>query len=301
MLTFKDDLVFRSCPFNSPQQARDAYAAHGISLGIEGGESGMRPSGLRSGAASATYTSAVRRYHLTTFGCQMNSHDSERIKGMLESLGLGEAASKDDADIVVFNTCTIREKPDTKLSAYLGDAGARKRQNPDLVIAVGGCFAEAQQERIFDLYPQVDVAFGPGSIPHLGDWVGAGGEGVERGRFGTHEHFAGHLPQHRERAAHAWVQVSMGCNSTCSYCIVPAVRGREQSRRPGDIVAEVTRLAADGVREITLLGQNVNSWGRDLAPASRPSSASCFAPAIRSRESSGSDSRARIRRTSASR
>ncbi len=185
---------------------------------------------------------------------------------MLESLGLGEATSKEDADIVVFNTCTIREKPDTKLSAYLGDAGARKRENPDLVIAVGGCFAEAQQERIFDLYPQVDVAFGPGSIPHLGDWVGVGGVGVERGRFGTHEHFAGHLPQHRERAAHAWVQVSMGCNSTCSYCIVPAVRGREQSRRPGDIVAEVTRLAADGVREITLLGQNVNSWGRDLAP-----------------------------------
>ena len=225
----------------------------------------VSPLGRGSPGAGA-YTSPVRRYHLTTFGCQMNSHDSERIKGMLESLGLGEATSKEDADVVVFNTCTIREKPDTKLSAYLGDAGARKRENPDLVIAVGGCFAEAQQERIFDLYPQVDVAFGPGSIPHLGDWVGAGGEGVERGRFGTHEHFAGHLPQHRERAAHAWVQVSMGCNSTCSYCIVPAVRGREQSRRPGDIVAEVTQLAADGVREITLLGQNVNSWGRDLAP-----------------------------------
>jgi tRNA-2-methylthio-N6-dimethylallyladenosine synthase len=208
----------------------------------------------------------MRRYHLTTFGCQMNSHDSERIKGMLESLGLGEASAKEDADVVVFNTCTIREKPDTKLSAYLGDAGALKRENPDLVIAVGGCYAEAQRERIFDLYPQVDVAFGPGSIPHLGDWIGAGGDGVDRGSFGTHEHFAGHLPERRERRASAWVQVSMGCNSTCSYCIVPAVRGREQSRRPGDIVAEVTRLAVDGVREITLLGQNVNSWGRDLAP-----------------------------------
>ena len=186
----------------------------------------------------------MRRYHLTTFGCQMNNHDSERIKGMLESLGLGEATSKDDADVVIFNTCTIREKPDTKLSAYLGDAGARKRESPDLVIAVGGCYAEAQRDRIFELYPQVDVAFGPGSIPHLGDWIGAGGEGVSRGRFGTHEHFAGDLPQHRERQAHAWVQVSMGCNSSCSYCIVPAVRGREQSRRPGDIVAEVTRLAS---------------------------------------------------------
>ncbi len=207
----------------------------------------------------------MRRYHVTTFGCQMNAHDSERIKGMLESLGLGEAPSQDGADVLVFNTCTIREKPDTKLAAYLGEAGARKRQNPDLVVAVGGCYAEAQRERIFELYPQVDVAFGPGSIPHLGEWIGAGGH-APRGRFGTHEHFAGDLPMHRERAFSAWVQVSMGCNSKCAYCIVPAVRGREQSRRPGEIVAEVTRLAADGVREITLLGQNVNSWGRDLRP-----------------------------------
>ncbi len=208
----------------------------------------------------------MRRYHVTTFGCQMNAHDSERIKGMLEDLGIGEATSADEADVFVFNTCTIREKPDTRLAAYLGDAGARKRENPELVIAVGGCYAEAQRERIFELYPFVDVAFGPGSIPHLAEWVGAGGHGVARGRFGTHEHFAGHLPARRGRAFQAWVQVSMGCNSKCAYCIVPAVRGREQSRRPGDIVAEVERLAADGVREITLLGQNVNSWGRDLAP-----------------------------------
>jgi tRNA-2-methylthio-N6-dimethylallyladenosine synthase len=196
----------------------------------------------------------------------MNAHDSERIKGMLESLGLGETHDPGAADVVVFNTCTIREKPDTKLASYLGQAAARKREQPDMVIAVGGCYAEAQRERLFELYPFVDVAFGPGSIPHLADWVGAGGQGVDRGRFGAHEHFAGHLPQHRERRHQAWVQVSMGCNSSCSYCIVPAVRGREQSRRPGDIVAEVTRLAGEGVREITLLGQNVNSWGRDLAP-----------------------------------
>ena len=173
----------------------------------------------------------MRRYHVTTFGCQMNAHDSERIKGMLESLGLGEATAPEDADVLVFNTCTIREKPDTKLAAYLGDAGARKRQNPELVVAVGGCYAEAQRERIFALYPQVDVAFGPGSIPHLGEWIGAGGQ-APRGRFGTHDHFAGNLPMHRERSFSAWVQVSMGCNSKCAYCIVPAVRGREQSRRP---------------------------------------------------------------------
>jgi len=197
----------------------------------------------------------------------MNAHDSERIKGMLEELGLGEAATADEADVVVFNTCTIREKPDTKLAAYLGEAAARKREDPDRVIAVGGCYAEAQRELIFQRYPFVDVAFGPGSIAHLADWLGAGGVGVARGRFGLDDRaFAAELPMHRERSYQAWVQVSMGCNSVCSYCIVPAVRGREQSRRPGEIVAELTRLAGQGVREITLLGQNVNSWGRDLRP-----------------------------------
>jgi tRNA-2-methylthio-N6-dimethylallyladenosine synthase len=211
----------------------------------------------------------MRRYHVTTFGCQMNAHDSERIKGMLESLGLGEAAAQEDADVLVFNTCTIREKPDTKLAAYLGDAAARKRRQPDLVVAVGGCYAEAQRERIFERYPFVDVAFGPGSIPHLGDWIETGGFAVPRGRFGAHDTFAAALPMHRERRFSAWVQVSMGCNSKCAYCIVPAVRGREQSRRPGEILAEVEALARDGVREVTLLGQNVNSWGRDLAPELR--------------------------------
>ena len=207
-----------------------------------------------------------RKYSVTTFGCQMNAHDSERIKGMLESLGLGEATTPDEADVIVFNTCTIREKPDTRLAAYLGNAGAMKRDRPDVVIAVGGCYAEAQRDRIFEQYPFVDVAFGPGSIPHLGTWIAAGGYAVPRGRFGAHEHFAADLPLHTERRFQAWVQVSMGCNSVCAYCIVPAVRGREQSRRPGEIVAEVEQLAAVGVREITLLGQNVNSWGRDLAP-----------------------------------
>jgi tRNA-2-methylthio-N6-dimethylallyladenosine synthase len=212
----------------------------------------------------------TRRYWVTTFGCQMNAHDSERIKGMLEELGLGEASSADEADVVIFNTCTIREKPDTKLAAYLGDASARKREDPDRVIAVGGCYAEAQRERIFELYPEVDVAFGPGSIAHLGEWLGAGGIGVARSRFGLDNRaFAATLPAHRERSFQAWVQVSMGCNSRCAYCIVPSVRGRETSRRPGDVIAEVTRLAGEGVTEITLLGQNVNSWGRDLAPAIR--------------------------------
>src|SRR4051812_39201583 len=212
--------------------------------------------------------SSMRRYHVTTFGCQMNAHDSERIKGMLEELGLGEAPSQGEADVIVLNTCTIREKPDTKFAAYMGNAAALKREHPHTVIAVGGCYAEAQRERLFSLYPDVDVAFGPGTISHLGDWLGAGGHGVDRGAWGIADErrFAAKLPMHRERRFQAWVQISMGCNSTCSYCIVPAVRGREVSRRPGEVLAEVTQLAQEGVREITLLGQNVNSWGRDLLP-----------------------------------
>ena len=210
----------------------------------------------------------MRRYHVTTFGCQMNAHDSERIKGMLEEIGLGEASSQEEADVIVFNTCTIREKPDTRFAAHMGNAAAQKRERPDTVVAVGGCYAEAQRERLFSLYPDVDVAFGPGTISHLGEWLGAGGFGVARGAWGTGEErrFAAVLPTHRERPFQAWVQISMGCNSTCAYCIVPAVRGREVSRRPGDVLAEVTRLAQEGVRELTLLGQNVNSWGRDLLP-----------------------------------
>jgi tRNA-2-methylthio-N6-dimethylallyladenosine synthase len=209
----------------------------------------------------------VKRYFVTTFGCQMNAHDSERLKGMLEELGLGEATAADQADVLVFNTCTVREKPDQRFAAHLAQAAALKRADPDRIIAVGGCYAEAQRERVFELYPEVDVAFGPGSIAHLGEWLGAGGQGVPRGKFGTEQRaFAADLPTRRERTFQAWVQVSMGCNSVCSYCIVPAVRGREVSRRPGEIVAEVTRLAAGGVREVTLLGQNVNSWGRDLLP-----------------------------------
>ena len=217
-----------------------------------------------SGAAGVPYA-RMRRYFVTTFGCQMNAHDSERIKGMLESIGLGEAVAQDEADVVVFNTCTIREKPDQRLAAHLAQAKALKDRDPERVIAVGGCYAEAQRERIFELYPFVDVAFGPGSISHLGEWLGAGGD-APRSAFGTADErrFSATLPLHRERSFQAWVQISMGCNSTCAYCIVPSVRGREASRRPGEILAEIEQLAQDGVREVTLLGQNVNSYGRDL-------------------------------------
>ena len=238
----------------------------------------------------------MKRYHVTTFGCQMNAHDSERIKGMLEELGLGEAVSQADADVIVFNTCTIREKPDQRFAAHLGNAKMLKRADPEKVIAVGGCYAEAQRERLFDLYPFVDVAFGPGTIPHLAEWLGTGGT-APRGRFGTGEEreFAGELPMHRERRFQAWVQVSMGCNSVCSYCIVPSVRGREVSRRPGEILAEVTGLAGRAsVRS--------RSWARTSTPTAAISGAasptSC-APSTPSRASTASGSRARTRRTSA--
>jgi tRNA-2-methylthio-N6-dimethylallyladenosine synthase len=210
----------------------------------------------------------MRRYYVQTFGCQMNVHDSERVKGLLESLGMGEAVTPEQADLLVFNTCTIREKADERLVAHLMDARAAKRRDPEKVIAVGGCWSESMRDEVFELYPFVDLAFGPGAIHVLGEYVMAGGE-IDRGHFGTFDRFAGHLPSKRERAYQAWLQISQGCNSTCSYCIVPSVRGREQSRRAADLVDEASALAADGVVELTLLGQNVNSWGRDLPVGER--------------------------------
>jgi tRNA-2-methylthio-N6-dimethylallyladenosine synthase len=208
----------------------------------------------------------VRRYFVTTFGCQMNAHDSERIKGMLEELGMGEAPALEDADVMVFNTCTIREKAESRLAAHLGLAKTLKNADPERVLAVGGCFAEVQREQLFARFPQVDFAFGPGSIAELGEWLKAKRNGAAHGSFGTRDErkFAAELPVRRERPFQAWVQISMGCNSVCSYCIVPTVRGREMSRTPGEILAEIESLAKEGVREITLLGQNVNSYGRDL-------------------------------------
>src|SRR5690242_14151552 len=196
----------------------------------------------------------------------MNAHDSERIKGHLEERGLGAAPSQQQADVIVLNTCTSREKPDTRFAAHMGKSAKLKRERPGTVVAGCGRYAEAHGRRLFTLYPDVALAFGPGTISRLGDWLGAGGEGVERGSFGIGEEraLAARLPVHRQRRFQAWVQVSMGCNSVCSYCIVPAVRGRETSRRPGEILAEIEQLALEGVREVTLLGQNVNSYGRDV-------------------------------------
>ena len=204
----------------------------------------------------------ARRYHVTTFGCQMNEHDSERMRGMLESLGYEEAAERDDADLILFNTCSIRESADSRFLAHLGQAKRLKAEDPSRVVGVGGCWAQSVKDEVFERFPFVDVAFGPGQIHRLAEFLTTDSIGAQ-GYF-EFEGFAGHLPMKRAREFQAWLQISQGCNCACSYCIVPSTRGREVSRPPGELLAEVQRLAADGVREVTLLGQNVNSYGRDL-------------------------------------
>jgi tRNA-2-methylthio-N6-dimethylallyladenosine synthase len=217
----------------------------------------------------------MKHYHLTTFGCQMNEHDSERIKGMLDSLGYAEAPSRASADLILFNTCSIREAADSRFVAHLGEAKRLKREDPQRVIGVGGCWAQSVKEEVFARFPFVDVAFGPGQVPKLAEFLTS--DSLTAQGFFEFEGFTGHLPAKRARPFQGWVQISVGCNSVCSYCIVPSTRGREVSRRPGELVEEVAGLAADGVREVTLLGQNVNSYGRDLARDERISFAQLLA------------------------
>jgi tRNA-2-methylthio-N6-dimethylallyladenosine synthase len=204
----------------------------------------------------------MKRYHVTTFGCQMNEHDSERMKGMLESLGYAEATAAEDADVILFNTCSIREKADSRFVAHLQQAKGLKARDPERIIGVGGCWAQSVKDEVFARFPFVDVAFGPGQVHKLAEFLTS--DSITAQGFFEFEGFTGHLPDKRAREFQAWVQISVGCNCRCSYCIVPSTRGREVSRPADEVVAEVRRLAADGVREVTLLGQNVNSYGRDL-------------------------------------
>jgi tRNA-2-methylthio-N6-dimethylallyladenosine synthase len=207
----------------------------------------------------------VPSFHVTTFGCQMNEHDSERMKGMLESLGYAETADRDAADLVLFNTCSIREAADERFLAHLHQAAAvKRRHNPEMVIGVGGCWAQSVKEEIFERFPFVDVAFGPGQVHRLAEFLTS--DSLTAQGFFEFEGFTGHLPAKRERDFQGWIQISAGCNMVCSYCIVPSTRGREVSRTFEELVEEAERLAADGVVEVTLLGQNVNSWGRSLRP-----------------------------------
>jgi len=210
----------------------------------------------------------MKGYHLTTFGCQMNEHDSERMKGMLESLGYKEAPERAAADLILFNTCSIRETADSRFIAHLGEAKRLKREQPDRVVGVGGCWAQSLKEEVFERFPFVDVAFGPGQVHKLAEFLTS--DSLTAQGYFEFEGFTGHLPARRTRPFQGWLQISVGCNCACSYCIVPSTRGREVSRPADELVAEVGAMAADGVREVTLLGQNVNSYGRDLKANGHP-------------------------------
>jgi tRNA-2-methylthio-N6-dimethylallyladenosine synthase len=209
----------------------------------------------------------MKKFHVTTFGCQMNEHDSERMKGMLTSLGYSESGQRDEADLILFNTCSIRENADNRFVSHLGEAKRLKSEDPERIIGVGGCWAQSVKDEVFRRFPFVDVAFGPGQIHKLAEFLNS--DQLTAQGFFEFEDFAGHLPAHRARQFQGWLQISQGCNCVCSYCIVPSTRGREQSRDPEELLLEARKLAADGVREITLLGQNVNSYGRDLPKQSR--------------------------------
>lgn len=213
----------------------------------------------------------------------MNVHDSERLAGLLEAAGYRRAAEGTDADIVVFNTCAVRENADNKLYGNLSHLAPRKQRDPDMQIAVGGCLAQKDRDAVLGRAPWVDVVFGThniGSLPAL----------LERARHNREaqveiaealEEFPSALPAARESAYAGWVSISVGCNNTCTFCIVPALRGKEVDRRPGDILAEVESLVSQGVLEVTLLGQNVNAYGVSFADPDTPRDRGAFAALLR--------------------
>ncbi|HEV2779440.1 MAG TPA: tRNA (N6-isopentenyl adenosine(37)-C2)-methylthiotransferase MiaB [Actinophytocola sp.] len=205
----------------------------------------------------------VRTYQVRTYGCQMNVHDSERLAGLLEAAGYRKAAEGSDADVVVFNTCAVRENADNRLYGNLGHLRPTKNAHPGMQIAVGGCLAQKDRGEIVRRAPWVDVVFGThnlGSLPVLLDRA-RHNRRAEVEILESLEVFPSTLPARRDSAHSGWVSISVGCNNTCTFCIVPSLRGKEKDRRPGEILAEVSALVAEGVLEVTLLGQNVNSYG----------------------------------------
>jgi tRNA-2-methylthio-N6-dimethylallyladenosine synthase len=204
-----------------------------------------------------------RSYHVRTFGCQMNVHDSERLSGLLEGAGYSRAGTADEADVVVLNTCAVRENADNKLYGNLGQLAPNKRRRPGMQIAVGGCLAQKDRSEIVRRAPWVDVVFGThnmGSLPALLDRARHNQE-AQVEILESLEVFPSTLPVRRESGYAGWVSISVGCNNTCTFCIVPSLRGTEKDRRPGDVLAEIEALVADGALEVTLLGQNVNTYG----------------------------------------
>lgn len=210
------------------------------------------------------------KYHVRTYGCQMNEHDSERIAGLLETDGMAETDSFDDADVIVLNTCCIRENADNKLYGQLGHLKRLKQERPDLQIAVAGCLAQKDRDLIREKAPHVDVVFGTHNVGRATDLLrDARVSGPVTEILEESEAFPSALPVKRDANHAAWVTIQIGCDNSCAFCIVPAVRGREISRAFGELVTEVRQLASDGITEVTLLGQNVNSYGRDLTLALR--------------------------------
>ena len=207
---------------------------------------------------------AAKTYFITTYGCQMNEHDSERMAGMLEAEGYARADTPSDASLVLFNTCCIRENADNKLYGNLGHMKAIKDVRPDMKLVVGGCLAQKDKATIQKRAPWVDVVLGTHNLASLPRLLAESESGPAFEILEQTEVFPSALPSRRKSPWHAWVSISIGCNNSCTFCIVPAVRGKEVSRRLGDIVSEVESLVNDGVVEVTLLGQNVNSYGRDL-------------------------------------
>jgi tRNA-2-methylthio-N6-dimethylallyladenosine synthase len=205
------------------------------------------------------------RYLIRTFGCQMNEHDSERIAGLLESGGMTETRAADEAEVVVLNTCAVRENADNRLYGNLGRLRETKLRNPRMRIVVAGCLAQKDRGQIQRRAPWVDVVVGTYALPYILDLLErAEREGPQMDVREYTELFPSALPARREVRHHAWVSVSVGCDNACTFCIVPLVRGPQRSRPLGEILAEVQGLTRDGVLEVTLLGQNVNTYGRDL-------------------------------------
>ncbi len=259
-----------------PPLGQEPWIPLGQEPRISPGTGGLRTGSRRNGGTGRgrehvpwAIEMSAKTYEVRTYGCQMNVHDSERLSGLLEDAGYvraPEGSGEGEADIVVFNTCAVRENADNRLYGNLGRLAPIKARRPGMQIAVGGCLAQKDRDTIVKKAPWVDVVFGThniGSLPVL----------LERARVQEEaqveiaeslEAFPSTLPTRRESAYAAWVSISVGCNNTCTFCIVPALRGKEKDRRPGDILAEVEALVAEGVTEITLLGQNVNAYGSDI-------------------------------------
>lgn len=226
---------------------------------------------------------AGRTYEVRTFGCQMNVHDSERLSGLLEENGYLRASEGEEPDLIVFNTCAVRDNADQRLYGTLGQLRAVKEAHPGMQIAVGGCLAQKDKEQVVAKAPWVDVVFGThnmGALPTLLERA-AHNEQAAVEIVDSLEAFPSVLPAKRESAYAGWVSVSVGCNNTCTFCIVPSLRGKELDRRPGDILAEVQALVDQGVSEVTLLGQNVNAYGVNFADPDLERNRSAFSELLR--------------------